>query len=304
MRETGSVCRSLGRTGISVFPLGFGCWALGSGREGAGYGPTDDDESLAAVRKAFDLGCRFFDTADWYGHGHSEILLGKAIESVRDQVFIATKAGIDFYTPATRMNFTPEYLRFALLQSLSRLRSGYVDVFLLHNPPVEAVYAPEVIDMLMELKQEGKAHHIGVSALSASDAMQMIGAGWIEIIQIPYNLLSQEDSWLVFDKASALGIGIVVREILANGMLTERGIGSRSFPPNDIRSGWDPSVFMHISESISNLKNFCRPGESITGLAVRFALEPSQIGVALIGCKTVDQTSQNFGIAHSLFSSL
>src|SRR5881296_4364132 len=109
--------RILGRTGLKVSEIGFGAWAIGGNAHGNSYGPTDDDLSLAAIRKAIDLGCNFFDTADAYGHGHSEELLGKALLGRRDEMIIATKVGGDFYHEPPKMNFAPDYVEFALKKS-------------------------------------------------------------------------------------------------------------------------------------------------------------------------------------------
>src|SRR6058998_1459775 len=106
--------RSLGTTGVKVSEIGFGCWAIGGNAHGNSYGPTDDDVSLASVKKAVDLGCNFFDTADVYGHGHSEELLGKALLGRREDMIIATKVGGDFYHDPPRVNFAPDYVEFAL----------------------------------------------------------------------------------------------------------------------------------------------------------------------------------------------
>src|SRR5258708_19882709 len=106
--------RRLGRTGLSVSEIGFGAWAIGGNAFGNSYGATEDAESTRAIRRAFELGCNFFDTADVYGHGHSETLLGAALHDVRDQVFIATKVGGNFYNRDMRLDFTPGYLKFAV----------------------------------------------------------------------------------------------------------------------------------------------------------------------------------------------
>ncbi|MGH7644594.1 MAG: aldo/keto reductase, partial [Gemmatimonadales bacterium] len=149
--------RVLGRTGLTVSAIGFGGWAIGGNGFGNSYGRTDDAESKRAVRRAYDLGCTFFDTADVYGHGHSEALLGDALRDVRPHVILATKVGGNFYNrdvhpllrdriaqaagvpfgtlpadaplPVTHdATFTPSYLRFAVQQSLRRLQTDYIDV--------------------------------------------------------------------------------------------------------------------------------------------------------------------------------
>src|SRR5437899_606224 len=106
--------RILGRTGLKVSEIGFGAWAVGGNAHGNSYGPTDDAESIAAVRRAAELGVNFIDTADVYGWGHSEEILGEALEGHREDVHIATKVGGDFYHGGVRMNFDPGYIAFAL----------------------------------------------------------------------------------------------------------------------------------------------------------------------------------------------
>src|ERR1051326_5350671 len=102
--------RNLGSTSLKVSEIGFGAWAIGGNQYGNSYGPADDEESLRAVTTAVDLGCNFFDTADVYGHGHSESLLGQALHGRRNQVVIATKGGSDFYHVPARLNFTESHL--------------------------------------------------------------------------------------------------------------------------------------------------------------------------------------------------
>src|ERR1043166_1497197 len=101
--------RKFGSTGFQVSEIGFGAWAIGGNQFGNSYGPTDDAESLRAISAALELGCTFFDTADCYGHGHSEELLGQGLRSKRDNVVIATKGGSDFYQETPRLNFSEAY---------------------------------------------------------------------------------------------------------------------------------------------------------------------------------------------------
>src|SRR2546426_9468361 len=173
--------RVLGRTGLAVGPVGFGAWAIGGNRFGNSYGPTDDAESLRAVHRAYELGCNFFDTADVYGHGHSEEVLGQALAGIRQHVLVATKVGGNFYNRAVNplllgriaeaagrpvaelapdiplpvthdANFSADYIRFAVEQSLRRLSTDYIDLLHLHNPPLSLTADPATYVVLEDLK--------------------------------------------------------------------------------------------------------------------------------------------------------
>src|SRR5256712_7670966 len=155
--------RTLGRTGLTVSEIGFGAWAIGGNAHGNSYGPTDDELSLAAIGRALELGCNFFDTADVYGHGHSEDLLGQALRGHRSEVIIATKVGGDFYHGTPRMNFNSDYLEFALGKSCERLGTDYIDLYQLHNPPIQLIKDGRIFKILDRLKASGKIRHYGIS---------------------------------------------------------------------------------------------------------------------------------------------
>ena len=290
----GASHRILGRTGLSVLEVGFGAWAIGGDRSGWSYGPTDDRTSLRAIQTAIEFGCGFFDTADWYGHGHSEELLGKALRSRRSDAIIATKGGFDFYHGEVRPNFHPSYLRFALHHSLRRLETDYVDVYQLHNPPPEILQCSAVIDELERLRSQGKIRWLGVSAATVQDGLQAIHAAWPDTIQVVYNMLAPQAGMLLFPLAEARRVGVIAREPLANGFLSGKyGIHSR-FPPGDIRSHWSPEVIRDVVNQVEMLEPYCRPGETLAQLAIRFVLESRAVSVVICGCKTPEHVRDNF----------
>src|SRR3989338_4297843 len=152
--------RVLGKTGLKISEIGFGCWAIG----GTSYGPTKDEDSLQALETAWERGVNFYDTADTYGHGHSEELLAKFLKGKpRDKVIIASKAGWDFYHGGSRKNFDSDYLRFACDESLKRLGVDTIDLYQLHNPSLELIKEGRVVNVLEELKRAGKIRFIGIS---------------------------------------------------------------------------------------------------------------------------------------------
>src|SRR5207249_9854294 len=204
--------RILGRTGLKVSEIGFGAWAIGGNAHGNSYGPTDDAESIAAVRRAVELGVNFIDTADVYGWGHSEEILGEALEGHREDVRIATKVGGDFYHGGVRMNFDAGYIAFALERSLQRLRTDHVDLYQLHNPPLAMMADPATYEVLDQLQAENKVRHYGVSVHEPLEAVMAIQTGKAAAIQLPFSFFRQEWIGEVFQLAARYKVGIVARE--------------------------------------------------------------------------------------------
>src|SRR2546425_4317446 len=285
--------RTLGRTGLTVSEIGFGAWAIGGNAHGNSYGPTDDTESVATVRHAIDLGVNFFDTADVYGWGHSEEILGEALSGRRDGVHIATKVGGDFYHGGVRINFEPGYIAFALERSLKRLRTDHIDVYQLHNPPAEMMGDPETYEVLEALKAEHKIDHYGVSVHEPSEAALCLGAGSPEVLQIPFSLFRQE--WIdeVFVAARKANVGIIAREPLGNGFLTGKIRPDARFPPGDIRHHWPPSMVTGRAAAADRLSFLTGSNRTMTQAALRFVLAFPEVSVTIPGAKTVAQAEEN-----------
>ncbi len=274
--------RTLGRTGLKVSEIGFGAWAIGGNAHGNSYGPTDDTESVAAVRHASDMGVNFFDTADVYGWGHSEEILGEALSGRRDGVHIATKVGGDFYHGGVRMNFDSGYIAFALERSLKRLRTDHVDVYQLHNPPAEMMGDPETYEALEALKAEHKIDHYGVSVHEPSEAALCLGAGSPEVLQIPFSLFRQE--WIdeTFDAARKANVGIIAREPLGNGFLT-----------GTIRPDARFRMVAGRVAAARGLSFLARPDRTMAQAALQFVLGYPEVSVTIPGAKTVTQAGEN-----------
>ncbi|HEV2230718.1 MAG TPA: aldo/keto reductase [Thermoplasmata archaeon] len=289
--------RPLGRTGLQVSEIGFGAWAVGGNAHGNSYGPTVDVESVAAIRKAADLGVNFFDTADVYGWGHSEELLGQALEDRRDEVFLATKVGGDFYHSGVRMNFDPGYIAFALERSLQRLRTDHVDLYQLHNPPAELMSDPGSYEVLEDLKAEHKVGHYGVSVHEPFEASLCLEAGKPEVLQSPFSLFRQE--WIddLLADARKAGVGIIAREPLGNGFLTGRTAPGSTFPPGDIRQHWPPTMIAGRIAAAARLSFLVKPNRTMAQAALRFVLAFPEISVAIPGAKTAVQVAENVGAA-------
>lgn len=287
--------RTLGRTGLHISEIGFGAWAIGGNDHGNSYGPTDDDTSIQAVRRAVSAGVNFFDTADVYGWGHSEEVLGRALEGSRDDVYIATKVGGDFYHGGVRMNFEPGYIAFALDRSLQRLRTDHVDLYQLHNPPAQLMADPATYEVLESLKAEHKVSHYGVSVHEPVEALLCIEAGRPDVLQIPFSLFRQD--WLdeVLPAARKANIGIIAREPLGNGFLTGKIRPDARFPEGDIRHHWPASMIAARSEAVRSLGFLAGDGRTMAQAALRFVLAFPEISVTIPGAKTAAQVEENVG---------
>ncbi|HVO33341.1 MAG TPA: aldo/keto reductase, partial [Elusimicrobiota bacterium] len=207
--------RAFGSTGLDVSEIGFGAWAIGGNAFGNSYGPTDDAESLQAIRAALELGCTFFDTADVYGHGHSEELLAQGLGARRRDVVVATKGGSDFYHEPARLNFTESHLAFAVDQSLQRLRTDYIDLYQLHNPPFSLIESGRLFEPLEKLKTQGKIRFYGISIHEPQEGLLAIKMGRPASIQVVYNYLRRDAAEELFPRALAEGVAIIAREPLA-----------------------------------------------------------------------------------------
>jgi aryl-alcohol dehydrogenase-like predicted oxidoreductase len=290
--------RRLGSSGISVSAIGFGGWGIGGNGHGNSYGPTDDQESLRAIRRALDLGCTFFDTADVYGWGHSEALLGQALAGRRDEVVLATKVGGDFYHGGVRLNFSPEYIRFALTKSLERLRTDAVDLYQLHNPPESVVRDPATRRVLEELKDEGKIRAYGVSIHDPSEGLVAMESGRFASVQVVYNLVHRAPESELLPACRAKGVGAIAREPLWNAFLTAKFKGTERFESGDIRAQWPASYRQQRVRLVRELQErLARDGRTLAQAALAFVVSRSDVSTVIPGCKSVQQVEENMAAA-------
>ena len=285
--------RLFGRTLAKVSEVGFGGWAIGGDAGGTAYGPTDDDEALDALRAAYDIGCNFFDTADVYGNGHSEELIGQALEHHRKGCLIATKVGYDVASDPPSQRFDKAHVISAAEASLGRLRSDYIDLLQLHNPPMDVLSNGETFEALDELKAAGKIRWAGISLNTPEEAKSAIESGKFESLQIRFNLVDRR-MLDIFPAAKAARVGLVIREPLANGLLLGNYDPGHSFDGKDIRSGIPSEIFqscVEVGNSLDALLN-----ESTTSraqLAIKFALAYDVVSTVIPGIKNEEQLEDN-----------
>jgi aryl-alcohol dehydrogenase-like predicted oxidoreductase len=233
--------RILGRSSIEVSDIGCGCWAIGGsftmdGRPD-GWGDADDNESVAALRRALELGITLFDTADVYGTGHSEEVLGRALAGHRDEVVLATKFGYTFDTgqrAITGQDASPGYIRQACQASLRRLGTDRIDLYQLHIGDLPAAQAPEVLSTLEQLVAEGLIRAYGWSTDDPQRAAVFADGAHCAAIQHELNVLADAPDMLAvcdsFDLAS------INRSPLAMGLLSGKYGPSTRLPADDVRA--------------------------------------------------------------------
>src|SRR5690349_3098745 len=184
--------RELGRTGWKVSTISFGAWAIGGT-----WGDVKDEESMAALHRALDLGVNFFDTADVYGDGHSEQLLARLRKERSEPFYVATKAGRRL-SPHVAAGYNKENITRFVERSLTNLRSDALDLVQLHCPPTDVYYQPETFGALDDLVRAGKVKHYGVSIERVEEGLKALEYPGVKSIQVIYNIFRQRPSEVLF----------------------------------------------------------------------------------------------------------
>ncbi len=291
--------RKLGPTDMEVSVIGFGCWAMGKWWWGD---DVVDQQSIAAVHRAVDLGINFFDTADVYGSGHSEQVLGQALRGHRDEVFVATKGGR--YIGADDMptsNVSKEYLLQACEASLKRLGTDYIDLYQVHWPDEENTAPEESMAAMVELQEAGKIRYIGVSNYNVEQMKKSMAIGQLVSLQPQYNMLDRhiEEQLLPFCREN--GIGVLCYSPMARGLLTGKYDENATFPETDHRSrhpAWQGEQLRHNVEAVRRMAQVAEEaGKTMAQLAVAWVLSQPGVTCALCGAKRPDQIAETAGAA-------
>lgn len=282
--------RTLGQTPLKVSEIGFGAWAIG----GNSYGPTDDRISIQALKKAIDLGVNFFDTADIYGNGHSEELIGRTFQGIRKEVIIATKGGWNFYHAKRKKDMSGAYLKEALHKSLKRLKTECVDLYQLHNPDLATLQEGNIFKILETFKKEGKVRFVGISIDEVEEAKAVVLSGKSDTVQLVYNMIEQEMRPEVLPLAKEKGVGVIAREPLACGFLTGKYTKESVFQKGDHRNRWTRK---ELEEDLAQVEKVTfmaqRYKRSLSQVALQFVLSREEISVVIPGAKTPEQVEEN-----------
>jgi myo-inositol catabolism protein IolS len=297
------IYRIFGKTGWRVSQVGVGCWQFGGaitldGKPDGWTGITND-ESIATIQRAVELGINFFDTADMYGWGHSEEVLGQAIKAAgcRDKVYIASKVGFWHDEAGNRtFNESKDYILRACDASLRRLQTDRIDLYQCHLWRTE--HWPEFLGAFETLQKQGKIRFFGVSTNDFDMVQRFDERKSLASVQANYNLLDRHAEKEVLPYCRARGIAFIARGPLAMGKLSGKISKTTTFAPDDIRSKWlegtNRQTFERDMEIVERLKPIAQKnGFILSELAVKFVLTHVAVSTAIPGTRNRAQLEHN-----------
>jgi len=292
--------RKFGDTDLVVSEIGFGAWAIGGGSmvgsTAIGWGDTDDNVSIKAIHSAVDAGINFFDTADIYGLGHSEELLGKTIGN-KKEIIIATKVGNVSRNDLFTVDYAKEHILEACEASLKKLRRDVIDYYQLHSARMQHLQQGECVAAMQQLQQQGKIKYWGIS-LNTFDPLpeadffiqNKIGNGF----QLVLNLLNQKTLPLLKTSAEN-GYGLVVRMALQFGLLTGKFDKEVNFSANDHRKNRLTKEVIDVSnKALGPIWALCKKYNCTkTQLALSYILSYPEVSTIIAGIRTAEQVQLN-----------
>ena len=289
----------LGQTSLHVSTLSYGTWQFGGD-----WGSFEAREAQAAIRQALELGITFFDTAQAYGFGISERVLGEALHpelrSRRDKIVLATKGGLRMEGDKVVRDSSAGWLRQGVEQSLRNLGVDYIDLYQVHWPDPNTPFE-ETAGALEQLAQEGKIRYVGVSNYDAEQMREFEKTRKIDTLQPPYHLFRRDIEQDILPYAHEHGIGVLVYGPLAHGLLAGGYTPQTTFPGDDWRS---KSPYFHGARFVRNLavvgrlKSLAeRQGITVAQLAVAWVLANPAVDVAIVGARHPQQLAQTAGAA-------
>jgi len=273
--------RALGKTGLEVSEIGFGGWALGGQ-----WGAQDDKDSIAALHRALDLGLNLIDTAEGYGNGRSERVIGQALRERSERIYVATKTppqdGPWPPSPYCRAaeRYPEDYLRANVEQRLRNLATDCLDVLQLHTWTRAWNRDPAPLDVLRRLREEGKLRLIGISTPEQDQncVVDLMRRGYLDVVQIIYNLFEQEPAAEILPAAMETGTGVIVRVVFDEGVLTGKYRKGHRFADDDFRSRYFQGD--RLDRAVGRVEQI-RADVAEAGLAQRYSLAEVALKFAL-----------------------
>jgi aryl-alcohol dehydrogenase-like predicted oxidoreductase len=295
MEKTEIRTTELGTTGLEISRVGFGAWALGGPGYDWGWGEQDDDDSIDAIHHALELGVNWIDTAAQYGFGHSEVVVGRALAGLAERPYVFTKGGQpEGPNRTTVQSLKRDSLRREIEASLSRLGVEAIDLYQIHWPNPDGEIE-EGWSTLAEFKEEGLAHHIGVSNFSVEQLRRIQQIAPVETLQPPYSLVAREVEQEILPFAEREGIGVIVYSPMGSGLLTGAMTRERieSLPEDDWRKHnvrfQEPQLSAYLA-LVERLKAIADRHDTTPGaVAVAWTLRNPAVDGAIVGFRRPDQ---------------
>ena len=295
MQTTQLNTTQLGHTGLEITRVGFGAWAIGGGGWEFGWGPQEDGESIAAIHRSLELGVNWIDTAAAYGFGHSEEVVGRALQGVSERPYVFTKASL-LEGPGRRVVHSLK--RDSILReahaSLERLGIDAIDLYQIHWPiPDQDIQ--EGFSALAELKEQGLVRHIGVSNFDVEQLEHIQQIAPVETLQPQYSLIEREIEQDILPFAQREGIGVIVYSPMSSGLLTGRMTRQRipTMPDDDWRKHdprfREPELSRNL-EIVDRLRAVADAHDTVPGaVAIAWALRNPAVDGAIVGFRSPDQ---------------
>jgi aryl-alcohol dehydrogenase-like predicted oxidoreductase len=290
--------RKLGRTGLEVSDIGFGAWAIGGG-----WGPQDEAESLAALNRALDLGVNFIDTAAGYGNGRSERLIAQVLKNRKEKVWVATKTPpVSGHWPPSPYDIAEErypeaYLRQNVEERLRNLETDCIDILQLHTWTRAWNKNPTPLDTLKKLQAEGKIRYIGLSTpeQDQNSVIDLMRRGYLDTVQVIYNIFDQEPAAELLPTALEHNVGILVRVVFDEGILTGKYTANSKFPEGDFRNNYFAGDRLERAvKRVEKLRaDTADSGLSLPDLALKFALMHPAVSTVIPGIRNIQQADAN-----------
>ena len=295
--------RSIGRLGRDVSEIGFGAWQIGGD-----WGDVDEDAAVATLHAAADAGVTFFDTADVYGDGRSERLVGRLRrERDDDELFVATKMGRRL--EQTVENYSPAHFREWNDRSRENLGMETLDLVQLHSPPTGLYYHPEVFEDLERMVEEGRMAAYGVSVERVEEALKAIEYPNVATVQIVFNPFRERPADLLFAEAARRGVGIIVRVPLASGLLTGKLSRDSTFAADDHRNFNRHGEAFDVGETfagvpfeagldaVEELRPLVPDGATMAQMTLRWILMHESVSTVIPGARNPEQAQANAAAA-------
>jgi aryl-alcohol dehydrogenase-like predicted oxidoreductase len=295
MRRTQLTTTLLGETGLEITRIGFGAWAIGGGGWEFGWGPQDDDQSIAAIHHALERGINWIDTAAAYGFGHSEEIVGRALAGMADRPYVFTKCSL-LEGPGRRVihNLRRDSVLHEAERSLVRLGIDAIDLYQIHWP-IPAADIEEGWSALAELKEQGLVRHIGVSNFDVDQLRRIQQIAPVETLQPPYSLVARDVEAEILPFAERERIGVIVYAPMGSGVLTGRMSRERieNLPDDDWRKDdaafQEPQLSQHLA-LVERLKGVADAYDTSPGaIAVAWTLRHPAVDGAIVGFRRPDQ---------------